>query len=187
MMFDTSNDPKCKTAELRHAFYAGQHWRHILPPDVDWREPLRASYWRDVLRKFMPGDPIDVATADFSLVYQLLVCEVQDVAGYIRLQARPLFPHDFELPPVVNSMDRPRYGIQVSPQGGGNYCVVDLQTGEIVRNPLDRIAANDLAYSRNEADRVAKESQAAKTDLAVLSAATEIAAGMEKHKQGSRK
>jgi hypothetical protein len=108
-----------------------------------------------MLPRLRPGDVIDVITSDYKIFYQILVQEVVDVAEFIKMTARPIFPHDLSLPPVSQTGVRPRYGVVPDRNGGGLYEVRDLQTGMTVRDKLDRFAANDLAQARIEADQAA--------------------------------
>ena len=143
--------PKCRRSELQRIEVLAVHWRHVVPADVDWRAPLSTDYWTDMLPHFNPGHLVDVCTSDFAICYQLLIQEVIDLAGYLSFAARPLFPVDLVLPAVSQTTERPRYGVRPS-NSDGRFEVVDLRDNLVVKNGMDRGAANDLAYARNEAD-----------------------------------
>jgi hypothetical protein len=151
MSASTTETPKCIKRDFVAIAHSNIHWRHVIPPDIDWRAPLATDYWRDMLMRLTPGDRIDVATQDFDIYYQLLVKEVVDIAGFLRMSARPLFPHDLGLPPITQIGDRPRYAPRPDRDGGGLYEVRDVVSGDVIKNQMDRRTANDLAVARNEA------------------------------------
>lgn len=145
--------PRAVYSDLRRAEHKRTVWRYVVPDDVDWRSPLATSYWGDALNKLTPGDRIEVVARDFAVQYELAVLEVIDLAGYLRLAARPLFPADLVLPEVRSSVERPRYGVR--PDGDGGFAVTDDGAGKTIKDRLDRSTANDLAHARNEADKLA--------------------------------
>jgi hypothetical protein len=101
------------------------------------------------------GDRIDVVSADYKVCIQLWVREVIDLANYLRLAARPLFPHNPELPPITQTGDRPPYGVIPNKSAGGLFAVVDFANDIVIKDKLDRTVANDLAAARNQAAETA--------------------------------
>lgn len=153
-----ADSPKCAPSSLKRAEQTFTAWRHVLPYDVDWREAFATRYWANVLGKLTPGDRIAVTTPDFKIQYEFAVIEVVDLASFLRLAARPLYPHDLVLPPITETVERPRYGaVPDQKTGGGTFVVMDLKTGHAIASGLYRPAANEIAQSRNEAAHAAGE------------------------------
>jgi hypothetical protein len=149
------NAPKCSVRALRRVDEISTNWRYVLPPNVDWKEALNTSFWTDCLLKLSAGDRIDVVSADYGICFQLWVREVIDLANYIRLDARPLFPHNLELQPITQTGERPPYGVVPDKNAGGLYAVVDLANEIVIKDRMDRTVANDLAAARNHAAEAA--------------------------------
>src|SRR5689334_15517772 len=110
MMGNNADAPRCKPAGLKRMIHASNTWQHVVPVGINVFQPLTVSYWENELGRFHAGDEITVLAPDYSLSYGLLICEVISVANYLRILARPFYPHNLELPPVTQDGVRPRYG-----------------------------------------------------------------------------
>jgi hypothetical protein len=152
-----------KAAPLKRREYEFNQWGHTVPEGNDWRECLTREYWLRNLERIRAGDTVEIQTNDHRIVFEarVLYCNPATDPPTLDLTFRPIYPADLELPALPRQRP-PRFEARMLP-GGGQFTVLDLKSGERVRDiPLRREAAQELANSLEKAaDEVEREALAA--------------------------
>lgn len=152
-----------RAAPLVRAGTSFNSWEHVVPEGVNWRDCLTREYWGRNLERVRAGDTCEIQTNDHRIIFEMrvLYCNPATDPPTLDLVFRPIYPADLELP-VLPRQRPPRFEARMLP-GGGSFTVLDLKTGERVRDvPLRREAALELANSlERAADEVEREAQAA--------------------------
>jgi hypothetical protein len=125
---------------------------HIIDEGVPWTAALERDYWHNHVGKLMPGDAVEIHSADHRIVFEMRILDCNAAANPVFLDVvfRPIVPADLDLPAPPQQIPA-RYAVREAP-GGGAYRVIDLETGEAVHpNNKDRHGATELCSEMNAA------------------------------------
>jgi hypothetical protein len=164
------------TGRLMRSEHIFNEWCHVMGAGEDWRESLRQSYWRNHVERLEPGDRIHVRTFDCEIRLDIFVIEVVRSAGYLKIGASPVYPHDMRLPVIASSEARPRYGVRRRPGEWALFDVTDNYSDAVVSEGLDRTGADNECRARNQSDQEARNLAARdREEFAVTSVTDDVA------------